>query len=185
MTPDQHQKARRYMRDLGVGQSQEATLIQVNQGIELLDAAGLHDASDLLRKAVIPPHSTGGPLGRPGLSDSWTLGHLDTEVTMNDMPPALPTLDTSDASDVEIIEALSDATDQIELYRQMVEAARYELREAEAEIARHLRDFRMVQYEAIWLSGIVDRLNRDGRGASITDVVEIRGHVKAIRNIVG
>lgn len=48
MTPDQHQKVRRYCRDLGVVQSQEALVIQVNQAVEILNACGLYDAADQL-----------------------------------------------------------------------------------------------------------------------------------------
>jgi hypothetical protein len=51
MTPDQHQKVRRFARDLGVVQSQEALLIQANQGYEILNACGLYDAADLLMAA--------------------------------------------------------------------------------------------------------------------------------------
>lgn len=51
MTPDQHQKVRRFVRDLGVVQSQEALLIQANQGYEILNACGLYDAADLLAAA--------------------------------------------------------------------------------------------------------------------------------------
>lgn len=49
MTPDQHQKVRRYCRDLGVVQSQEALVIQVNQAVEILNACGLYDAADHLQ----------------------------------------------------------------------------------------------------------------------------------------
>lgn len=48
MTPDQHQKVRRFVRDLGVVQSQESLQIQANQGYEILNACGLYDAADLL-----------------------------------------------------------------------------------------------------------------------------------------
>jgi tRNA A22 N-methylase len=48
VTPEQHQKVRRFARDLGVQQSQEALLIQANQGYEILNACGLYDAADLL-----------------------------------------------------------------------------------------------------------------------------------------
>ena len=50
MNPQQHQKVRKFARDLGVVQSQEALNIQVNQGVEILNACGLYDAADLLRK---------------------------------------------------------------------------------------------------------------------------------------
>ena len=50
MTPDQHQRVRKFARDLGVVQSQDALLIQVGQLVELADAAGLYDASDLLKR---------------------------------------------------------------------------------------------------------------------------------------
>lgn len=50
MTPDEHQKTRRFLRDLGVVQSQDALNIQIGQLVELADAAGLYDASDLLRR---------------------------------------------------------------------------------------------------------------------------------------
>lgn len=52
MTPQQHQKVRRYTRDLGVVQSQESLTVQVNQGVEILNACGLYDAADLLRNKV-------------------------------------------------------------------------------------------------------------------------------------
>lgn len=48
MTPDQHQKVRRYCRDLGVVQSQEALDIQIAQAFEILNACGLYDAADRL-----------------------------------------------------------------------------------------------------------------------------------------
>lgn len=51
MTPDQHQKVRRYARDLGVVQSQEALDIQVAQAFEILNACGLYDAADHLSGA--------------------------------------------------------------------------------------------------------------------------------------
>lgn len=51
MTPDQHQRVRKFARDLGVVQSQEALLIQANQGYEILNACGLYDAADLLAAA--------------------------------------------------------------------------------------------------------------------------------------
>lgn len=50
MTPDQHQKTRRYVRDLGVVQSQESLIIQLRQGIEILEACGLYDAADAVQR---------------------------------------------------------------------------------------------------------------------------------------
>lgn len=50
MTPDQHQKVRKFARDLGVVQSQEALVIQIRQGVEILNACGLYDAADHLER---------------------------------------------------------------------------------------------------------------------------------------
>jgi hypothetical protein len=54
VTPDQHQRVRKFARDLGVQQSQEALLIQVRQGVEILNACGLYDAADQLERTVTP-----------------------------------------------------------------------------------------------------------------------------------
>lgn len=48
MTPDQHQRVRKFARDLGVVQSQEALDIQIAQAFEILNACGLYDAADHL-----------------------------------------------------------------------------------------------------------------------------------------
>lgn len=55
MTPDQHQKVRHFARDLGVVQSQEALIIQIRQGVEILNACGLYDAADFLSRQAGKP----------------------------------------------------------------------------------------------------------------------------------
>lgn len=52
MTADQHQKTRQFVRDLGVVQSQESLIIQLRQGIEILEACGLYDAADAVERGT-------------------------------------------------------------------------------------------------------------------------------------
>ena len=51
MTPDEWQKVRRYANSLGMEQSQDSLLTQLNQGVEILNACGLYDAADALTSA--------------------------------------------------------------------------------------------------------------------------------------